>query len=125
LQTRERLFARDVVTAPDLLLRDQDVGIVEGLFFGLQAAVVAVVIEAVLRIGRRVIKNAAMFAIAALAFIAIFFFNLPFPLIVLAAGLIGFIGGRMREDLFYVIKPNPTAHQGEDTDDTANRDDVA
>jgi chromate transporter len=76
------------------------IGAVDGLFFGLQAAVVAVVIEAVLRIGRRALKTPAHIALAAAAFIAIFFFVLPFPLIVLAAGLIGFVVGRLRPELF-------------------------
>jgi len=62
------------------------------IFFGLKAAVLAVVIEAVLRIGRKAIKNRIMLAIAVLAFIAIFFFRAPFPLIVLGAGLIGLLG---------------------------------
>ena len=62
------------------------------IFFGLKAAVLAVVIEAVLRIGRKAIKNRIMLAIAVLAFVAIFFFRVPFPLIVLGAGLIGLLG---------------------------------
>lgn len=65
---------------------------VVAIFFGLKAAVLAVVMEAVLRIGRKAIKNRLMLAIAALAFIAIFFFAVPFPLIVLAAGLLGLLG---------------------------------
>jgi chromate transporter len=71
-----------------------NVGPVESLFFGLKAAVLAIVFEAVRRIGSRALRNPAMAAIAAAAFIAIFLFAIPFPLIVLAAGLIGFIGGR-------------------------------
>jgi chromate transporter len=70
------------------------VGTVEALFFGLKAAVLAIVLEAVARIGRRALKNGLMVAIAALAFIAIFFLDIPFPIIVLGAGVIGFIGGR-------------------------------
>ncbi|HKZ11495.1 MAG TPA: chromate efflux transporter [Rhodanobacteraceae bacterium] len=62
------------------------------IFFGLKAAVLAVVVEAVLRIGRKAIKNRIMLAIAVLAFVAIFFFRVPFPLIVLGAGLIGLLG---------------------------------
>ena len=69
-------------------------GIVQALFFGLKAAVLAIVLEAVLRIGRRALKNRVMIAIAAGAFIAIFAFGVPFPLIILAAGLIGYLGGR-------------------------------
>ena len=69
-------------------------GIVTALFFGLKAAVLAIVLQAVIRIGKRALKNAIMRAIAAIAFVAIFFAGVPFPAIVLAAGIIGFIGGR-------------------------------
>src|SRR5712671_4412906 len=69
-----------------------NIGVVGALFFGLKAAVLAVVLEAVVRIGRRALKSRAMVAIAALAFIGIFFFALPFPLIIAAAALIGFAG---------------------------------
>ena len=75
------------------------VGVVSALFFGLKAAVLAVVLDAVVRIGKRALKNNLMIAIAAAAFVAIFFLGVPFPLIVLGAGLIGYFGGRagMRE----------------------------
>jgi chromate transporter len=59
---------------------------IEALFFGLKAAVLAVVVEAVLRIGKRALKSRLLVGIAALAFIAIFFFEVPFPWVVLAAG---------------------------------------
>jgi chromate transporter len=71
-----------------------NVGVVEALFFGLKAAVLAIVLEAVVRIGRRALKNNVMIALAAAAFVAIFAFDVPFPLIILAAALIGFFGGR-------------------------------
>jgi chromate transporter len=71
-----------------------DVPVVEALFFGLKAAVLGIVLEAVARIGRRALRNRVMAALAAAAFVAIFFFDVPFPLIILAAGLIGFVGGR-------------------------------
>ncbi|MEQ8390073.1 MAG: chromate efflux transporter [Thalassospira sp.] len=71
-----------------------NVGIVEALFFGLKAAVLAIVVQAVIRIGKRALKNSAMIAIAMVAFIAIFAFGVPFPLIVLSAGLIGYIAAR-------------------------------
>lgn len=77
---------------------------VSAFFFGLKAAVLAVVVEAVLRIGKRALKNKVMYSIAAFAFVGIFFFHLPFPLIIFTAALIGFVGGKIREDLFYVIK---------------------
>lgn len=79
---------------------------VEALFFGLKPAVMAVVVEAVNRIGKRALRNNAMIVIAGLAFVAIFFLNVPFPLIVLGAGLTGFIGGKISEDMFYIIKGN-------------------
>jgi len=77
-----------------------NVRIVEGLFFGLKAAVLAVVLEAVVRIGKRALKNMAMLALAAAAFIAIFFFDIPFPIIVLAAAVIGYAGTRAGSRLF-------------------------
>jgi chromate transporter len=70
------------------------VGIVAALFFGLKAAVLAIVLEAVVRIGKRALKNRILVGLAAAAFVAIFFFDAPFPLIVFAAGLIGFLGAR-------------------------------
>jgi chromate transporter len=71
------------------------VAIVQGLFFGLKAAVLVIVVEAVLRVGRRALRNNVMRAIAAAAFIAIFFYDVPFPVIILSAGLLGFAGGRL------------------------------
>ncbi|MBS0517275.1 MAG: chromate efflux transporter [Proteobacteria bacterium] len=71
------------------------VTLVQGLFFGLKSAVLVIVIEAVLRVGRRALRNNVLRALAVAAFIAIFFYDLPFPLIVLAAGLLGWVGGRM------------------------------
>src|SRR5215212_6341106 len=69
------------------------VGIVSALFFGLKAAVLAIVLEAVVRIGKRSLKNNVMVALAAAAFVGIFFFDVPFPLIVLTAGLIVLTAG--------------------------------
>ncbi len=70
------------------------VGVVAALFFGLKAAVLAIVLEAVVRIGKRSLKNNVMLGLAAAAFIGIFFLDVPFPIIVFGAGLIGFLGGR-------------------------------
>jgi chromate transporter len=70
------------------------VGPVAGLFFGLKAAVLAIVAEAVLRIGRRALRSRTMLALAAASFVAIAFLDVPFPLIILTAGLIGYLGGR-------------------------------
>ena len=62
-------------------------------FFGLKAAVLAIVLQALVRVGKRALKAPVMRGIAAASFVAIFFFALPFPLIILAAGAIGFAGG--------------------------------
>src|ERR1700741_2993091 len=69
-----------------------DVGLVGALFFGLKAAVLALVLEAVVRVGKRALKTRAHYAIAGAAFVAIFFFAAPFPAIIAAAALIGYFG---------------------------------
>ncbi len=71
-----------------------NVGFVAGLFFGLKAAVLAIVLQAVIRIGKRALKGPVMIGLAAVAFVAIFFLDVPFPLIVLTAGVVGYLGGR-------------------------------
>lgn len=71
-----------------------DVGFVTAIFFGLKAAVLAIVLQAVVRIGTRVLKSPTKLSIAAVSFIAIFLFDAPFPAIILAAGLFGFFAGR-------------------------------
>jgi chromate transporter len=67
---------------------------VEGALFGIKAAVLVIVVEALIRIGRRSLKTRLLLGVAAGAFVGIFFLDLPFPLIVLAAGAIGFFGTR-------------------------------
>ncbi len=71
-----------------------NVGYVTALFFGLKAAVLAIVAQAVFRLGKRALRDRIMIVLAAAAFIAIFIFNVPFPLIIIAAGLIGYGGAR-------------------------------
>jgi chromate transporter len=71
------------------------VPIIVALFFGLKAAVLAIVVEALVRIGKRALKNQVMIALAAIAFVGIFFFNVPFPIIVFGAGIIGFVAASM------------------------------
>ena len=73
---------------------------VAGLLYGIKPAVTAIVLFAAYRIGTRALSNAALCAIAAAAFVAIFAFQVPFPLIVLAAALTGALGGRVAPDLF-------------------------
>jgi chromate transporter len=68
-----------------------NVGGVQGFFFGLKAAVLAIVLEAVVRVGRRALRSRARLLIAALAFIGICFFRIPFPIVIATAALLGFL----------------------------------
>lgn len=72
-----------------------DVPLVEGLFFGLKAAVLAIVLQALFRISQKALKNRLAWGLAMAGFIALFAFNLPFPLVVLGAGLIGYLLARI------------------------------
>ena len=73
---------------------------VSGILYGIKPAVTAIVVFAAYRIGSRALKNGVLWATAAAAFIAIFAFSVPFPLIVVAAGLTGYIGSRIAPDQF-------------------------
>ena len=73
---------------------------IAGALAGFKPVVVAIVVEAVMKIGRRALSARAHYMIAAAAFIAIFFFHIPFPFIVLAAGSVGLIGARLRPIVF-------------------------
>jgi chromate transporter len=84
----------------------QDSAWLASLFFGLKAAVLAIVVEAVVRIGRRSLSNGVMLGIAAAAFVALFAFNLPFPLVVLAAAIVGYFGSAAYPGLF-----SPSGHR--------------
>lgn len=92
---------------------------IAALFDGLKPAVVAIVASAVHRIGRRALKNGVMWALAAAAFVALFFFHAPFPIVIIAAGLIGLLGARIAPRRFVVLKP----HGAADSRDTAVIDD--
>lgn len=78
----------------------RSVPLVDAIFLGVKAAVLAVVIEALLRISRRALKNKAAMTIAASAFLAIYLAHIPFPLIILVAGLVGWLGNRVAPNLF-------------------------
>ncbi|PMW98856.1 chromate transporter [Pseudomonas sp. FW215-R2] len=84
-----------------------DVPVVAGVFYGIKPAVTAIVLHAAHRIGSRALKNGWLWAIAGAAFVAIFAFNVPFPLIVLGAALIGYFGGRWAPQRF-----NHGGHRG-------------
>ncbi len=77
-----------------------DLGLVEAMFFGIKAAVFAVVIEALIRISKRMLKSVALYALAGAAFAAIFFFDVPFPLVVGAAAAFGLIAARSAPGVF-------------------------
>ncbi len=77
-----------------LYMAGGDIAWVNGLFYGLTAAVIAIVLSAVKRIGSKALKSPSLWALAGLAFIAIFFFKINFVFIILAAALIGYLGGK-------------------------------
>jgi len=95
----------------------QNAAPVEAVFFGVKAAVLAVVVQAVIRIGSRVLKNWVMVGIAATAFVAIHFFDVPFPLIIAGAATIGLIGSRVHAASF----ANLAGHAGQSGGDEAPR----
>lgn len=77
-----------------------DVPAVEGILYGIKPAVTAIVVFAAYRIGSRALKNNVLRAMAVLAFVAIFALDVPFPYIVLTAGLLGYVGSRYAPDKF-------------------------
>jgi len=76
--------------------------LVAGLFYGIKPAVAAIVAQAAQRIGSRALKNAWLWGIALLSFIAIFAIEVPFPAIVVSAALLGYLGGRFAPDKFMI-----------------------
>nr|WP_082805371.1 chromate efflux transporter [Pseudomonas sp. BMS12] len=77
-----------------------DLPLVAGIFYGIKPAVTAIVVQAALRIGSRALRNGWLWGIAAAAFVAIFALQLPFPLIVLGAAVVGYLGGRLAPQCF-------------------------
>jgi chromate transporter len=75
-----------------------DLSIVAGLFFGLKAAVLAIVVQALVRIAGRALTGLLKPALAAAAFVLLFAFNVPFPVVVLGAGVVGYLGARWFAD---------------------------
>jgi chromate transporter len=90
---------------------------IAAIFYGLKPAVMAIVAVAVIRIGRKALKNEVMWSIAALAFVAIFFFKVPFPAIILTAGVAGLVGGRYWQSKFNVAKGHGGAAERSVLDD--------
>jgi len=96
-----------------------NISAVEGLFFGLKAAVLAIVLHAVVRIGSRALKNNVMLGLAAAAFVAIFFLSIPFPFIILSAALIGYFGGRAGMPAFVIDASHGKQGEGLSDEDSA------
>jgi chromate transporter len=83
------------------------VPLVAGIFYGIKPAVTAIVLVAAHRIGSRALRHPALWAMAAAAFVAIFALKLPFPAIVIAAGIVGYLGGRFSPGVF---SPRSASH---------------
>ncbi len=83
-----------------IYVRFGDVPVVAGIFYGIKPAVTALVLHAAYRIGSRALKNRWMWGIAVAAFVAIFAFDVPFPAIVAAAALTGYLGSRWAPQVF-------------------------
>jgi chromate transporter len=92
----------------------QGVPAIDGALFGIKAAVLVIVVEALIRIGRRALKTATLIALAGAAFVGIFFLALPFPLIVGGAALIGFLIARSRPELLALQKGEAIAKPARD-----------
>jgi chromate transporter len=86
-----------------------DVGWVAAIFSGLRAAVIGIVAAALIRIATKALRNWAMYAVAALAFVGIFVAHVPFPVVVLGAGLLGLIVGPLAPSLFAAGAPEGKA----------------
>lgn len=93
-----------------------DVPAVSGALAGIKPAVVAIILMAIIRIGSRTLNNPLLWAIAAFSFIGIYFLKLPFPLIILSAALIGFVGSRIKPAYF------SASHAQSKTNDTHDND---
>ena len=92
---------------------------IAAVFYGLKPAVTAIVLAAVIRIGSKALRNTTMWSLAAAAFIAIYFFKVPFPLIVISAGLIGFGGGELLPYHFRTADAHGESAVLGDADETA------
>ena len=92
-----------------LYLEFGDVPIVQGILYGVKPAVVAIVLFAAYRIGKNVLNNPVLWVLAALAFVSIALLKIPFPYIVLGAGLIGWLLSRYRKGWFEMAEHHSSA----------------
>lgn len=95
---------------------------VVAVFDGLKPAVLAIVVAAVIRIGRKALKNEVMWGVSALAFASLFFLNVPFPFVMIAAGAIGWMGGRVLPRKFAVIEAHGRAVPASVIDERGGRE---
>jgi chromate transporter len=93
---------------------------IAALFYGLKPAVLAIVASAVLRIGKRALKTKAMWIISTMAFVGIYVFGVPFPIIIFSAAVAGFVGGKISRNQFLVFKE----HAGKGSESTVISDDA-
>jgi chromate transporter len=91
-----------------------DAGIVEAIFYGIKPAVMAIVAFAVIRLGKRALHGAAMVGIAVFGFVAIFFFDVPFPIVIVVAAAAGYVGGRIAPDAFTFSDPHGALPDADD-----------
>lgn len=105
----------------------KNVPTVDAFFYGLKPAVAAVVAEAVIRIGKRSLKNGILISTAGLSFIGIYFLHVPFPAIIITAGLIGYAGGIFLPAKFSVTGNNKHSYPSEYaiTDSSSSKRDLA
>ena len=111
-KTRGGIIAGTLFVLPSLLIliglswvymAYGNVPVVAGILYGIKPAVTAIVVFAAYRIGSRALHNGALWSIAGAAFIAIFAFHVPFPFIVMGAGLVGYLGGRFAPAKFAAV----------------------
>ena len=91
---------------------------VAGVLAGFKPIVVAIVVEAVIKIGGKALKRWAHFVIAVIAFVSIYFLHIPFPIIVLAAAIIGLLGARYMPEVFAAVTPAKEAERKTEGDVT-------
>ena len=99
-----------------------DVPAITGLLYGVQPVVIAIVVEAVLRIGRRTLNHAVLVVFAVLAFVALYFFSVSFPLVVLAAAVGGLVLSRIMPEAFRGRGHGPSVEEEESALDRGTSD---
>jgi chromate transporter len=92
-----------------------DAAVVEAIFYGIKPAVMAIVAFAVVRLGRRALHGGVMVAVAVFGFVSIFFFDIPFPIVILVAAAVGYVGGRVNPGAFTLSDHQAATTVGDDS----------